>query len=169
VGMSSEGVGSYWPFATGRRVTQANILLDQMVKTPLTRNVLIPIKHIGCYDVAFKAEWVAREYLSRRGQAKFKRDELEAHGSPVLGYSMHKVKVDGKEIPKQLLRVFEQPEVGMDVFLQGSRKLEDFFRLELQNYLEDDLDPLGRKIIESFLNGDSLTELEKFIPCSYIY
>ncbi|HSN58439.1 MAG TPA: DUF4914 family protein, partial [Clostridiaceae bacterium] len=79
------------------------------------------------------------------------------------------VKIDGKEIPKQLLRVFEQPEVGMDVFMQGSKKLEDFFRLELQNYLKDDLDPLGRKIIESFLNGDSITELEKLMPCSYIY
>jgi hypothetical protein len=169
VGMSSEGVGSYWPFATGLRVAQANILLDQMVKTPLTRNVLVPIKHIGSYDVAFKAEWIAREYLSRRGQAKFRREELEAHGSPVLGYSMHRVKIDGKEIPKQLLRVFEQPEVGMDVFLQGSKKLDDFFRQELQNYLRDDLDPLGRKIIESFLSGDSLAELEKLIPCSYIY
>ncbi|MFW5774666.1 MAG: DUF4914 family protein, partial [Chitinivibrionales bacterium] len=27
--MSSEGVGSYWPFATGKRVNQANLLLDQ--------------------------------------------------------------------------------------------------------------------------------------------
>ncbi|MHB1319768.1 MAG: DUF4914 family protein, partial [Anaerolineae bacterium] len=30
VGMSSEGVGSYWPFATGRRVDQANLLLEQI-------------------------------------------------------------------------------------------------------------------------------------------
>ena len=29
-GLQSEGVGSYWPFATGRRVTHANLLLDQI-------------------------------------------------------------------------------------------------------------------------------------------
>jgi hypothetical protein len=28
-GMSSEGVGSYWPFASGKRIRQANLLLDQ--------------------------------------------------------------------------------------------------------------------------------------------
>ena len=33
-GMSSEGVGSYWPFATGRRVQQANLLLQQSRTTP---------------------------------------------------------------------------------------------------------------------------------------
>ena len=28
--MQSEGVGSYWPFATGKKVTQANLLLNQI-------------------------------------------------------------------------------------------------------------------------------------------
>ena len=28
--LASEGVGSYWPFATGKRVTQANLLLEQI-------------------------------------------------------------------------------------------------------------------------------------------
>ena len=28
--LKSEGVGSYWPFATGMKVTQANMLLKQM-------------------------------------------------------------------------------------------------------------------------------------------
>jgi len=31
-GMESEGVGSYWPFATGKRVTHANLLLEQIYK-----------------------------------------------------------------------------------------------------------------------------------------
>ena len=30
-GMSSEGVGSYWPFATGRRVDHANLILNQII------------------------------------------------------------------------------------------------------------------------------------------
>ncbi len=71
-GMSSEGVGSYWPFATGKKVTQANLLLDQIVNTPETRYILIPNQHIGSYKVGFKAEWLDREFLARRGNAKFR-------------------------------------------------------------------------------------------------
>jgi hypothetical protein len=33
-GMGSEGVGSYWPFATGKMINHANILLDQIIKPP---------------------------------------------------------------------------------------------------------------------------------------
>ena len=40
VEMQSEGVGSYWAFATGRRVDQANLLLHQILDTPETRYVL---------------------------------------------------------------------------------------------------------------------------------
>ena len=32
--MESEGAGSYWPFATGKRVRHANLLLEQIVNTP---------------------------------------------------------------------------------------------------------------------------------------
>jgi len=45
--MSSEGVGSYWPFATGRRVVQANLLLEQFRQSPSTRYILVPNQHIG--------------------------------------------------------------------------------------------------------------------------
>ena len=44
--LASEGVGSYWPFATGKRVTQANLLLEQIISCTRTRYVLIPNQHI---------------------------------------------------------------------------------------------------------------------------
>lgn len=166
--MSSEGVGTYWPFATGKKITQANILLSQMVNSPQTRYVLIPTQHIGCYQVGFNGEWIAREYLARRGSAKMKRSELDAFGSPVFGYTMHKLKLDGKELPKQFLRVFEQPEVGQEVFEAGNKQMDDFFRQELGQYLAEELHPLGTTIIKAFMEGATLTELESLLPCSYI-
>ena len=45
--MSSEGVGSYWPFASGQMVTQANILLDQFIKYRRMQYILTPNQHIG--------------------------------------------------------------------------------------------------------------------------
>jgi hypothetical protein len=74
--MQSEGVGSYWAFATGRRVDQANLLLRQIENTPETRYVLLPNQHIGAWKVGFMAEWIAREYLARRGSAKFGREQV---------------------------------------------------------------------------------------------
>lgn len=52
VGMTSEGVGSYWPFATGKQVTQANLLLKQIVDTSNTRFILIPNQNVGVYRLA---------------------------------------------------------------------------------------------------------------------
>ncbi|MFP4015971.1 MAG: DUF4914 family protein, partial [Halanaerobiales bacterium] len=66
-GMSSEGVGSYWPFATGRKVEQANLLLKQIVDTPKVRYILTPNQHIGAWKVGFMPQWVTREYIARRG------------------------------------------------------------------------------------------------------
>ncbi len=163
-GMSSEGVGSYWPFATGKMVDQANILLRQIVDTPETRYVLIPNQFIGACHVAFKAEWIAREYLARRGSAKYREDELKASKISVLGYHMRKVKLDGNYIPRMFLDVSQQPEVGQDAFEKGGQMLTEFFRKELQQYLTPELDPLGRQIIEAFFNGATVEEFNQFIP-----
>ncbi len=166
--MESEGVGSYWPFATGKRVDQANILLRQIQKTPGTRYVLIPNQYIGTYKVGFKAEHLSREYLSRRGQAPFKMDELNDLGSPVLGYAMKSVKLDGKEIPLRMLNVAEQRYIGEEGFKKGADILTNFFNQELKQFLTPELDDLGKKIIESFISGATIEELNSIMPCKYI-
>lgn len=166
--MESEGVGSYWPFATGKRVDQANILLRQMQNTPGTRYVLIPNQYLGSYKVGFKAEHISREYLSRRGQAPFLKSELLEKGASVLGYAMKSVKLDGKEIPYFMLNVNEQRHVGEEAFKQGADILTNFFKSELNQFLTEDLDELGRKIIESFMAGESLEALNALMPGNYI-
>ena len=103
-GMSSEGVGSYWPFATGKLVDQANLLLKQIRDYPNTRYILFPNQHIGIYKVSFMPQWIAREFLARRGSAKFSAQQMTASRSPLLGFAMNSVKVDGTFIPKELDR-----------------------------------------------------------------
>ena len=46
-GLASEGVGSYWPFATGRFVDHANLLLRQIQQTPKVRYSLTPNQHVA--------------------------------------------------------------------------------------------------------------------------
>ena len=118
--MQSEGVGSYWAFATGRRVDQANLLLRQIVDTPETRYVLIPNQHIGAWKVGFMAEWIAREYLARRGSARFGREQVDEALFPLLGYIPKQLKIEGSMIPRVFLRIEEQIQGGMDVYEEGA-------------------------------------------------
>ncbi len=162
-GMKSEGVGSYWPFCTGKKVTQANLLLEQIRNTKATKYVLIPNQHIGSYEVGFRPEWVIREFLARRGSAKFREDQLEKARCSALGWTPKRVRVNGQEMPRALLRVDKQLEVGTEAYDEGTKILTDFFKVELKKFYNDELDPLGRKIIEAFMNDVPIEEFEKFI------
>jgi hypothetical protein len=162
--MSSEGVGSYWPFATGLKVDQANLLLRQIINTPSTRYILIPNQHIGVYKVGFMGQWIAREYLSRRGNVSFKKEPLIPARSPLLGYALESLKIDGQTIPKDFLQVDLQKENGVEGYDAGARILTEFFKKELEQYLTPELDPLGRKIIETCLRDGALKEYVDLIP-----
>ena len=162
--MQSEGVGSYWAFATGRRVDQANLLLRQIMATPETRYVLIPNQHIGAWKVGFMAEWIAREYLARRGSARFAREQVGEAICPLLGYIPNQLKVEGSMIPRVFLRVEEQLQGGRDVYDEGARQWREFFARELNQFLVPDLDPLGRQIIAASLDGAHQEDYRKLIP-----
>ncbi len=163
-GMQSEGVGSYWAFCTGRRVDQANLLLHQIVSTPETRNVLIPNQHIGAWKVGFMAEWVCREYLARRGGARFRREQLYESPCALLGLVPHSMQVEGTMIPRVFLDVTSQSEGGEEVFDEGARQWKAFFKQELTPFLVPDLDPLGRKIIQACLDDAKTDDYLKLIP-----
>jgi len=152
-GLSSEGVGSYWPFATGRMVDQANLLLKTITETPRTRFVLIPNQYIGAYHVGFKPEWIAREYIARRGSVRFREGRIKEARCPLLGYTLPALKVNGQQIPRGLLEVDEQLEVGSAGYDAGAQILTDFFKKELENFLSPELDPTGRHIIEMCMDN----------------
>ena len=163
-GLASEGVGSYWPFATGKMVNQANLLLEQMINTPSTRYKLIPNQYIGAYKVGFMPEWIAREYIARRGTAKFKPNQLEPARCPLLGYSVESLKIDGTFLPTYLLRVNEQAELGTEGYDKGADILKEFFKKEANQFYCDDLHPLGKEIIKTLLNDGGLEEYLRLTP-----
>ena len=103
-GMTSEGVGSYWPFATGEMVNQANLLLKQILETPRTRYILCPNQHIGAWNVGFMPQWLAREYLARRGGAFFSQDQVKPSRCSLLGYALRSIMVEGQTIGDEFLQ-----------------------------------------------------------------
>lgn len=163
-GMTSEGVGSYWPFATGRMVDQANLLLQQMIDTPDTRYKLMPNQYVGAYEVGFMPQWLAREYLSRRGSMRFRDEQLVESRCSLLGFSPLSIKIDGTWLPHYLLQVELQPEVGVEAYDQGAQQLKEFFEQELNKFMQPDLHVTGRLIIECFRDGGTAADYESIFP-----
>lgn len=163
-GMSSEGVGSYWPFATGRRVDQANLLLRQIEMTHEVRYILIPNQHIGAWKVSFMPQWITREFLARRGGATFAESKVKPSRCELLGWNPTSIVVEGRPIGSWFFEVSSQPTVGEEAYDQGAEILKAFFHQELSQYTQSGLLPLGREIIDCCLSGGSLADYQKLIP-----
>ena len=135
-GLKAEGVGSYWPFATGLKVTQANLLLEQIMSAPKTTNVLIPNQHIGAYHVGFMGEWLSREYLARHNGFVREKHLVPAR-CPLFGYALDEMKLDGQFIRQTFLRPETQSKLGNAGYDAGAKILTDFFKEQLQQFVSD--------------------------------
>jgi hypothetical protein len=162
-GMSSEGVGSYWPFATGRRVDQANLILDQIVETPAVDYVLIPNQHIGAWEVSFMPQWITREYLARRNGAKFSEKQVVPSRCPLLGWSPDSIMIEARQIGSWFFQVEKQPEVGVEAYDKGAEILREFFLKELSQFDSPDLNPLGKQIIQCCVDGGSAADYDALL------
>jgi hypothetical protein len=161
--MGSEGVGSYWPFATGKQVRHANLLLDQIINNTVTQYVLTPNQYIGLWKVGFKPQLLMREYLTRRGNAKLRSDQFQPARCALLGYELNYLTIEASKIPSRFLKVYRQEGVGTEGYDKGAEILTSFFKEQLPKYLVTDLSPLGRRIIEACMNDASVEELAGFI------
>jgi hypothetical protein len=162
-GMSSEGVGSYWPFATGRRVAQANLLLHQIAESSGVRYILCPNQHIGAWETGFMPQWVAREYLARRGHAKYRPDQVEPARCALLGHAIRQLQVEGRLVPQDMLQVNLQPEVGEEAYDKGAEILYAFFHQELEQYRKPGLSPLGQQIVQCCLERGRVEDYQRLV------
>lgn len=162
--LTSEGVGSFWPFATGRMVNHANLLLDQFETYTNMLHILCPNQHLGAWRVGFMPQWIAREYLARRGHAPFRSDKLKPARCSLLGYAFHELLVEGVAIPRFLLQVDTQPEVGEEIYDIGAGQLRKFFNECLRQFLQKELTKKGREIIECCLDRGTVEDFERLIP-----
>lgn len=167
-GMTSEGVGSYWPFAPGLKVEHANLLLNQIVATPKVVHILCPNQHIGAWKTGFMPQWLTREYLARRGVAKFKADQICPARCPLLGHALQHLTLEGNSVTRWFLQVNTQPEVGDAVYDEGAEILTDFFHTHIREFMTPDLHPLGKTIIECCLDGGQVADYQGLIATTYV-
>ncbi len=167
--MESEGVGSYWPFATGKMIDHANMLLEQIIQTPRMRYTLVPNQHIGAWKVGFKPQLLMREYLTRRGNAKLRSDQYQPSRCSLLGFELNYLTIEGAKIPSRFLQVHRQIEVGTDGYDAGAEILFEFFKKELKKYQVPELSATGKRIIDACLAGASVEDYNSIIPMNYQY
>ncbi len=162
--LSSEGVGSYWPFATGKFIRHANLLLRQILNTPDTRFLLFPNQHIGSWRVGFMPQWISREFIARKGAARFDPKNMEPARFPLLGFSPIVMQLEGVTIPEYFIRPELQPEIGKKAYDAGAKILNKFFKKELMKFLSGKIDPLGKEIIDCCLQGGTIKDYLDLIP-----
>lgn len=167
--MESEGVGSYWPFATGKRITHANLLLKQIFNTPRTTFALVPNQYIGVWKVGFRPQLLMREYLARRGAGKMRPEQYQPARCSLLGYELNYLTIESSKIPSRFLKVYNQQEVGTEGYDAGAEILMKFFKEELQKYMKEDLLKTGKKIIDACLSNAAVDEYNDIVPMSYEY
>jgi len=160
-GLVSEGVGSFGPFSPSNNAEQADRILQHILVAPHTRFSLTPNQYVGAWKVGFMPQWVAREYLARRGMAPFKDAHLEKARCSLLGYTLKTMQIEGSSLPGYLLQVHEQPEVGDEGYALGAQIIENFFKTSLETYLKSGLSALGKSIVECCLDGGSIEDYEK--------
>ncbi len=163
-GMSSEGVGSYWPFATGTMVDQANLLFEQFEKTSRIRYILIPNQYIGAWKTGFMPQWLARDYLARRGNARFRPGQLVPARCSLLGFALDSMRIEGVPIAKAFLQVDTQPEVGEEGYDAGAAILRQFFVTHVRQFLNPSLTAKARQIIECCLDNGALDDYLALLP-----
>ena len=112
-------------------------------------------------------QWIVREYISRRGGAKFNPNSLVPSRLPILGFGVENIKINGQFIRNIFLKPELQVEMGEEGYDKGAKILLDFFKSELRQYDFDQFDPLAKKIVECCLNDGSLQDYLDFIPISY--
>jgi hypothetical protein len=162
--MDSEGVGSYWPFATGKQVHHANMLLHQILQTPKVSYTLTPNQHIGAWKVGFKPQLLMREYLTRRGSVRLREDQYQAARCALLGYELNYLTIEGSKIPSRFLKVYRQNEVGEAGYDAGATLLNDFFKREVKKFMTNELNPIGRDIINVCLHDGKIEDYIAVFP-----
>ena len=164
-GMSSEGVGSYWPFATGRRVDQANLLLQPdpdhhrtstTCSSPTSTSAAgrsascrsgsaASTSPDGVRPASSRAPWstpASRCWVEPRWASPSRANRSRAGCSTSSS--------SASSTPRSTT--------------SGRDELQEFAVRELEKFVVDDLDPLGREIIACVNDEGSVDDFDDLIP-----
>jgi hypothetical protein len=74
------------------------------------------------------------------------------------------ITVEGQQIPRWMFHVDLQREIQAETYDRGAAQFQGFAVRELEQYLVDGLDPLGRRIIDCAVGGGSVEDFDNLLP-----
>ena len=83
---------------------------------------------------------------------------------PLFGYSLDEMKIDGQYIRRTFLRPELQSKLGFQGYDAGAKILTDFIKEQIRQFDTDELDPIGKKIIDLCMNDAPLDEYLAITP-----
>ena len=103
------------------------------------------------------------EYLKEHA-GEIKAKHLTPARCPLFGYALVDMKLDGQYVRQTFLRPETQSKLGTKGYDAGAKILTYFFKSEIRQYPTQELDELGRSIIECCLNDGTLDDYLKLTP-----
>ncbi|MDF2908484.1 MAG: hypothetical protein K0R34_3805, partial [Herbinix sp.] len=85
----------------------------------------------------------------------------------LLGYGLESLKVDGQYVRRSFLQPERQSKLGTEGYDAGAEILIEFFKKEAAKFNTEELNPLGRQIIECLLRDAPLQDYIDLIPMRY--
>ena len=74
------------------------------------------------------------------------------------------MKIDGQYVRRTFLRPELQSKLGFEGYDAGAKILTDFMKEQVKEFLTDELDPMGRQIIELLLRDAPLEDYLAITP-----
>ncbi len=141
---------------------EANALLTE-IKESEAIFTLLPVGFVGAWRVKAKVLCMGRNIISGKQKTFTEQRSLFPARYVLFGYAPKATHTGQFDMPEEFLRVEKQVELGTEGYDLSAGIIRDIFITSLESHLTNEIDPLGRAIIELFLNNGSIKEFDTIL------
>ena len=143
--MSSEGVGSYWPFVSGLRMVQVNARWISFTPSVACVTSSARTSTSAPGKLVSTRSGLRARYLARRGSSRFQPNQIRPARCSLLGYAMHQIQVEGPILHAGSCRSIPSPKSARPLITRVQNILT-FFHACLKEYLVAPFFPWGARL-----------------------
>ncbi len=143
-------------------VPEMNALLEE-IKEAQAIFTLLPVGFVGAWRVNSKILCMGRNIISGKRKTFAGEKSLFPARFVLFGYAPKATHTGQYDLPEEFLRVEKQAELGSEGYDLSAGYIRDLFTKSLEPLLTNEIDPLGKTIIELFLANGSIDEFDTIL------